>query len=409
MSSAPPATTPEPVTPKVRRRSDRSGLYATVGAVVIVAILVGVGYGTHWYGLTSSSSSGGCPTGTTLQGAGAAFPAALVSQWVSGYTGDTGNLVNYAASGAGEGITDLTTKQVDFALTDEGLNGTESSALATAVGTVLTLPVTGGAVTLIYNIPGYPGPLNLTAAQIVGIYSGSTGYTAWDSTEFTVNNPGLVSSTALVYAVHRGDQAGMSYVFTNYLSLDNTTWATNIGTSILPAWPIFATGPGESGNSALIREVAGQAGEIGYTDLYDAQSHKLPTAHVENPHDQFIAPAVSSTTSAVNDIYAADPSSFPASDGNWASVTFVNAPGTTDYPLATIVYAMVPENPGAGHTASAIDAEVLVQWLHWTLTTGESFNSTAFPYVNPPAALVTEALAALSNMTYNKGTIPTCS
>ncbi len=59
MSSAPPATTPEPVTPKVRRRSDRSGLYATVGAVVIVAILVGVGYGTHWYGLTSSSSSGG--------------------------------------------------------------------------------------------------------------------------------------------------------------------------------------------------------------------------------------------------------------------------------------------------------------------------------------------------------------
>jgi phosphate transport system substrate-binding protein len=409
MSGDPPITTPEPATPKVRRRSDRGALYATVGAVVIVAILVGVGYGTHWYGLTSTSSSGGCPTGATLQGAGASFPSALVSQWVSGYTTDTGNLVNYASSGAGQGITDLTTKQVDFAVTDEGLNSTESSALVAAVGTVLTLPVTGGAVTLVYNIPGYPGPLNLTADQIVGIYSGSTGYTAWDSAAFTVNNPGLSTSTASVYAVHRSDQAGMSYVLTNYLSLDNTTWATSIGASIQPAWPAFAAGPGESGNSALIKEVAGQAGAIGYTDLYDAQSHKLPTAHIYNPHDEYIAPTVTSTASAVNDVYAADPSSFPASDGNWASISFVNAPGTTDYPLATVVYAMVPQNPGAGHTASAIDAEVLVQWLHWTLTTGESFNSTAFPYVNPPAALVTEALAALSNMTYNKGTIPTCS
>ncbi len=406
--ASPPAAPPQPRY-VVKRKSGRTGLYSVIGVVVVVVILLGTGYATHWFGLVPAlRSSSDCPTGTTLQGAGASFPTALVSQWTSEYGAATSNMVNYEASGAGAGITSLTEKQLDFALTDEPLNATETTALTTAVGTVLTLPVTGGAVSLIYNIPDYSGPLNLTAAEIVGIYNATAGYTAWNDSAFVANNPGLSKVTASVYPAHRLDQAGMSYVLTNYLSEGSTWWATNVGTSIQPAFPTVTNQLGASGNSAMIKDVSDQAGAIGYTDLYDAEEHKLATASVENPSSAYIAPSVASTASAVNDIYNASPSSFPASDGDWAAVSFVNALGAGDYPLATLVYAMVPQNPGAGHTASATDAQVLVQWLRWVLTSGESFNETAFPYVNPPTGLVTEALAGLSTMNYNRAAIPGC-
>ncbi len=407
-TAPPPGGTAEP-RPKVQRKSGRVGLYTLLGVAAVVVILLGTGYATHWYGLApASSSSTGCPTGTTLQGSGASFPSALVSQWTTEYDAASSNFVNYEASGAGAGITALTDKQVDFALTDEPLNSTETTALTAAVGTVLTLPVTGGAVSLIYNIPGYSGPLNLTAAEIVGIYNGTSGYTAWDDSAFVTNNPGLSAVTASVYPVHRSDQAGMSYVLTDYLSEGSTWWATNVGTSIQPAFPAAANEIGASGNSAMIKDVSGQAGALGYTDLYDAEEHKISTASIENPSSAYIAPSVAATRSAVNYIYNASPSSFPPSDGDWSAVSFVNAAGAGDYPLATIVYAMVPENPGAGHTASASDAQVLVQWLHWVLTTGETFNQTAFPFVNPPAGLVSAALSGLSTMNYNKAAIPSC-
>jgi phosphate transport system substrate-binding protein len=402
--SPPPSPPPRPV---VRRRSGRTGWYALIGVAALAAITVGAGMGTHWFGLVSSPSAGTCPVGVTLQGAGASFPSALFSQWTARYSVDTSNLVNYAASGAGEGITLLTDKQVDFAATDEPLNGTETSDLVSAVGTVLTLPVTGGAVSIVYDLPGYSGALNLTADELVGIYNGTID--TWGNAALVANNPGLESSTAKIFSVHRTDQAGMSYVLTDLLSVDNAAWRTGPGTSIQPAWPNFSGAVGESGNSALIKEVAKQAGAIGYTDLYDAEINRLPSALVQNSHGTYVAPTVAGTTSAIDDIYNASPGSFPASNASWAGVSFVNAPGPADYPLATLVYLMVPQDPALGHTASAIDAEVLVQWLHWTLTSGESFDSAAYPYVNPPGALASEAIGALSNMTYHTAAIPACS
>jgi phosphate transport system substrate-binding protein len=401
--SPPPSLPPRPV---VRRRSGRSTWFAGLGAVVVVAVLVGAGLATHWFGLVPASSARPCPTGTTLQGAGASFPSALISQWVASYSTATANLVNYAASGAGEGITLLIDKQVDFAVTDEPLNGTETTDLTGAVGTSLTLPVTGGAVALIYNLPGYSGPLNLTPTDVAGIFNGSI--TAWDDPALVANNAGLAGSSATIFAVHRIDPAGMSYVLTNLLSDDNAAWRTGPGTSIQPDWPSFTGAVGESGNSGLVKEVQRQDGAIGYTDLYDAEINRLPTVLVQNAHGGFVAPTVASTTSAVDDVYNASPGSFPASNASWEDVSFVNAPGPDDYPLATLAYILVPQDPAQGRTASASDAEVLVQWLHWTLTSGESFDSAAFPFVNPPGPLVTEALAALSSMNYNKAPIPTC-
>lgn len=394
----------------VRRRGDRGNIYLALAVIAVAAVIVGVGAGTSWYGLRAASSSSGCPTGVTLQGAGASFPAALVTQWVASYHTAEANTVNYQNSGAGQGITDLTEKTVDFALTDEPLTSSESSALVAAVGTVLTLPVTGGAVVLVYNATalGYSGPLNLTGTELAGIYLGMI--TTWS--QLSSNNPGLASSSKGIVPVHRSDPAGMTYVLTNFMSDENTTWrtSTGLGTSIDPSWWTNVTAAyGADGNKAVLTHVAGTAGAIGYTDLYDAKVTKgLSVALIVNSHSTPIYPTVANTASAIADVYAVIGPSLPSPTGNWSSVTWVNAAGATDYPLATLVYLMVPENPGAGHTASATDAAALEQWIGWVATSGQTFNSTQFPYVSPPAPLLTQDVAALSDMNYNGATLPSC-
>lgn len=416
--SAPPATPtagpPPPPPAVVRRKGDRGRLYTVLGAVAVVVIVVGVGAGTSWYGLVKAKSTAGCPSGITLQGQGASFPASIVLQWASEFGGISGNPVNYAPTSAGQGITELTDKSVDFAITDEGLNATQTAALEAAVGTFLTLPVTGGAVAVVYDIPGYASshPLNLTADEIAGIYLGLI--TSWNDTTLVANNPALAGVTDKITSVHRADPAGMTYVLTNLLSDWNTTWRTNpsLGTSIDPDWPSFSGADPATGNSALITAVKSPAsgyGTIGYTDLYDAEEKGLSMALVQNAKGAYVAPTVADTTSAIDDIFNATRASLPPPTGDWSKVSWVNASGPGDYPLATLVYLLAPLNPTPGtHTDTSAAAAALRWWIDWTVTDGQYYSRSSFPFPSPPAPLLEADLNATATMTFNGASFPLC-
>jgi phosphate transport system substrate-binding protein len=410
MSEGAPPPPNAPDAPRaVRRRADRGPIYLAVAAIVVVAAVVGVGAGTSWYGLVHASTAA-CPTGVTLQGAGAAFPSAIVSQWVTNYNKADSNTINYAASGAGKGITDLEAASVAFAITDEGLSSSDTSTLYAAVGSFLTLPVTGGAVVLVYNLgSSYPGPLNLTGSEIAQIYLGTI--TTWNDATLVANNPGLHKVSTAITAAHRTDPAGMTYVLTNLMSLDNKTWRTDpsYGTSLSPTWPTFSSAAGETGNSALLTEVGSVGGAIGYTDLYDAQAKGLATASIVDAQGVAVAPSVASTAKAIADVYNATASSLPTPTGDWSSVSWVNGSGAGDYPLATLAYMLVPLNPATiPAITTAGQASVLRQWVSWVATGGQTYSRTAFPFVSPPAALLTEDVAALSAMNFKGAALAAC-
>jgi phosphate transport system substrate-binding protein len=419
MSAGAPPTSP-PVAPAptphvVRRRGDRGKLYTAIGAVAVVAVVVGVGAGTSWYGLVRPASSAGCPSGVTLQGQGAAFPSSIVLQWASEFGGASKNPVNYVPTSAGQGIAELTDKTVvDFAVTDEGLNASQGSALQAAVGPYLTLPVTGGAVVLIYDIPGLSSahPLNLTANELAGIYLGQI--TTWDNATLVANNPALAGVTDAITAVHRADAAGMTYVLTNLLSDWNATWRTNpsLGTSILPDWPKFAGADPVTGNSEMLSAVKAPAagdGTIGYTDLYDAEQKGLSMALIENAHGTDVAPTVADTTSAIDDVYNATYASLPPPTGDWSGVSWVNASGAGDYPLATLVYLLAPLHlTSALHTDTAAAAAALRWWIDWVATQGQYYSRTSFPFPSPPAPLLGEDLNATDAMTFGGASLPLC-
>jgi len=407
-SSTPPPAAPSPTPPAprvvVRRRSGRAGLYAAATVVGIVVVLAGVGSVTHWYGLLPSSSSGGCPAGKTVTGAGASFLSPLISQWQATYTANTSNRVNYNPSGAGAGITAWETNTVNFAASDEPLTGSEIHDLP---GTTLTLPVTGGAVTIVDNIPGFSGPLNLTGVQLAEIYLGNI--TNWDSSALSSDNHGLPDAT--IDPVVRSDAAGTSYVLTNYLSDDDPYFASHVGISIQPDWPSLATETAQKGNSGLVKYVASAAGDdsIGYVDLADARTYDPDgIAAVGNPAGGFIVPTVADTQSAID--YWGTHQTIPAATGNWSAVTWVNSPGATDYPLATLSYFLVLQNPAlAGSTTdpSLALTGALVEWLDWALEQGQAYANPLL-YDVPPASILTQDIAAVETMNYNGAPIPTC-
>jgi phosphate transport system substrate-binding protein len=390
------APSPKPV---VRRKRGR-GVEILVGVIVVVAIVVLAGAGTHWYGLQKTTAAAAvCPTGVQVQGAGASFLNAIMSVWTSNYGTATSNQIVYNPSGAGAGITALADKQEDFAATDEPLNASDVAAMP---GTILTLPVTGGPVTLVYNLPGYGHTLNLTPTQLAGIYLGTIS--SWNASALASNNVGLPNDA--IVTIHRADQAGTTFVLSDLLSRANATWNSTVGTTVLPTpWPTTPHELAEKGNSALAKAVSSTPYSIGYVDLPDAINDKLATAGLLNPAGHYIQPTVAATAGAISNLSG---QALPSATGNWAAVTWIDSPGSYDYPLATLSYFIVLQDTSLGHTASVAVAQSVVQWLHWVLTTGQS-ESAAVDYVNPPSNIVSQDLNALASMQYQGSAIPSCS
>jgi phosphate transport system substrate-binding protein len=393
------------------RRSGHAGLYGVVGAVVIVVILVGVGYGTHWYGLAPAKSTapGACPIGITLQGDGAQIAAPLMSAWTGAYFSHSGNEVNYPASGSGTGLSHFTAASIDFGVTDDPLTQAERTDMPTQP---LTLPFIGGALTIIYNLPGLTGHLNLTGALLADIYNGTI--TNWNDTAIRAINPGVNLPSVTIFTVHRSDAAGTTYVLSDFLSQSSAYWAANVGKGILISFPKAPAQTAVKGNSLVISTVSSTPDSIGYSDLTDVLASASPPqyAAIENPAAHYIVPTLANTLSAIVD-KVQSMAKIPSSTGDWFNVSMVNANGSSDYPIATFLYMYVYQATDKGFSPTLEKSQVLVQWLDWTLsTTAQGLANESQPtqlyYAALPAAILAVDQAGIQTMTFNGAAIPAC-
>jgi phosphate transport system substrate-binding protein len=395
-----PRTRPAPV---VHRKSRTGALIAVVAVVIIVAAGLGVAYAEHWIG-GSGSSSGGC--GTTLQGDGAQIAIPLIQAWSVKYEAQTGNCVNYPGTGSGTGVTHFTSASIDFGVSDAPLSASQVAALPSPA---LTLPVTGSAITVVYNLPGVATTthLNFTGAVLAAIWLGTI--TDWDNRTLQSLNPGVTFPNATITTVDRAGLAGTTYVFTDFLSQDNKTWASTVGKGLSVKFPSAAKQTAQSSNSALLSLVNSTADTIGYSDLTDVlalSTHSLGYAAVQNPSGAFVVPTLADTTSALADKVAS--TTLPAATGNWYNVSMVNANGSADYPLSTFIYMYVYQATEKGFEASPDRAQVLVQWLTWVTssTEGQSFVSGPNLYYPAlPASVLAGDTTGIGTMTYNGAAI----
>ncbi len=385
-----------------RKRASRTGAYVVLAVVVVIAIVLASLYfaGLPPFQKASTSTKSGACVGTSLKGAGSTFVLPLMQTWYGNYSTSQ---VNYQGIGSGAGISQITAKTLDFGASDAPLNATQRAAAAG----ILEIPESAGAVAIIYNLPSLTKPLNLTGAVLAGIYLGVI--TNWNDSRITSLNPGNPTPNQAITPVERADGSGTTYALTDFLSKDNTSWATKIGKTLLPKWPV---GLGESGSSKVAATVASTTSSVGYVDLTYALKNNIKYAAIQNPSGKNILPTIANTLSAVNDAVGAMAGGLPAGSGDWSSVSLVNAPGSGDYPITTFTYVLVYQAldtayAGSANTYTQQKAEDLVNWLHWMLTTGQTFSALDY-YIPLPSNVVSADQTTVNTITYGGGAVPAC-
>jgi phosphate transport system substrate-binding protein len=315
-----------------------------------------------------------------LNGAGATFPQPLYTTWFADYYRLTGVKVNYAGVGSGAGINQIIAGTVDFGASDGIMNEEQQSKAEAAGGPILHIPMTSGAVAVIYNLPGIDsGKVKLTGDVLAGIYLKTI--TRWDDPEITALNPGLDLPDTPIAVVHRSDGAGTTYIFTNYLSKVSPDWDNQVGNGTAVNWPGDI---GAEKNAGVAGAVQQNSGAIGYVELAYAEQNKLPWVLLRNAAGTYEAPSLEGTTKATEGVTLPDD----------MKIMITNSPNPDAYPICgfTWILAYVNQKDQAKGLA-------LVNMLWWAIHDGQQYGA-ALGYASLSSEAVAKAENQILSITY---------
>jgi len=123
-----------------------------------------------------------------------------------------------------------------------------------ANGSILHIPMTSGAVAVIYNISGISsGKLNLTGDVLADIYLKKI--TRWNDYRIADINPDITLPDAAIAVVHRSDGSGTTYIFTNYLSKISADWENQVGNATSVDWPGDIGGEKNAGVAGQVQQL----------------------------------------------------------------------------------------------------------------------------------------------------------
>jgi len=206
----------------------------------------------------TASDSGG----DTLNGGGATSQANAQTAWRGAYQKQNGGTINYEEVGSGTGIENFTSKAYSFAGTDAFLTTDQMTAASKACGSdVVQVPAYVSPIAVAFNLSGVD-TLNLDSKTISDIFTGAV--TKWNDAEIAQQNPGAKLPDTAITPVHRSDESGTTFNFTEYLNkTSGGAWSEAANT----VWPASAKGgQGADGTSGVIGLLGNTDGAIGYAD-----------------------------------------------------------------------------------------------------------------------------------------------
>jgi phosphate transport system substrate-binding protein len=238
------------------RSTDVNTTYLRRGALPAVAVL------TLGLSLSACGNNSGSGGGNTLNGGGATSQATAETTWRADYQKAHGGTINYEEVGSGTGVTNFTSKAYSFAGTDAYLTTDQLAAAMTASGAdVIEVPAYVSPIAIAFNLSGVKS-LNLDAKTVAEIFDGSI--TTWNDPAIASQNPGVTLPSTAIATVHRSDESGTTFNFTDYLSkASGGTWSDPAAT----VWPAsLKGGQGLDGTSGVIGGLTDTDGAIGYAD-----------------------------------------------------------------------------------------------------------------------------------------------
>lgn len=297
-----------------------------------------------------------------LLGAGATFPAPLITAMADDYRDVTGGRVtiNYQSIGSGGGIRQFTEQTVMFGMTEAFLNDTQLAAIAAAGGgRAFNMPITLGDVVPTYNLPGVSKGLIFDGETLAEIFMGNI--TTWADPQIAVLNPGVRLPPLPITVVHRSDGSGTTNIFTSYLSQVFPAWAERVGRGTSVNWP---TGIGGNGNEGVAGVVQNTPGAIGYNSLVYAVLNNIAYGYMKNKSGNVIEPSLAATTAAANVAIPAD-----------TRVMMTNTEAPDGYPIAGFAWMLMYENLDANRAIQTrTQAEELLKFVLWAITDGQNLS-----------------------------------
>jgi len=367
-------------------------LAAVLAAFLLVACGGGDNGGSNSPTATRSTGSQASPTAqvatscpptgaaTDLTGAGATFPGPLYSKWIDAFGKLCDVKINYQAIGSGGGIKQITEKTVDFGASDGIMNDEQTAAAEAAGGPILHIPMTSGAVAVVFNLSGIQsGQLKLSPDVLADIYLKKI--TKWDDPRIATDNPGVDLPSTDIAVVHRSDGSGTTFIFTDYLSKVSPDWKTQVGSGTSVNWPGDIGGEKSAGVAAQVAQIPGA---IGYVELAYADQNNLPWSAVRNKSGKFVEPGLEATTAAAVGVpLSAD-----------MKVLLTDSDNPSAYPIVGFTWVLAYQNQ-----PDKAKGQTLAYYLWWSIHDGQSFTKDLL-YAPLSAEAVKNAEAEIKSITY---------
>ena len=316
-----------------------------------------------------------------LLGAGASFPAPLITAWADEYRDLTRGAVtiNYQSIGSGGGVRQFMEQTIMFGATEASLNDENAElARANTGGVAYNMPITLGDVVLTYNLPGVTQQLVFSAETIAGAFLGEI--TRWNDPKIAALNPGVNLPNLPIQIAHRSDGSGTTNIFTNYLTKVNRKWADTFGFGSSVNWPV---GTGGNGNEGVAGIVTSTPGALGYNSLVYAVLNNIAYGKVINRSGNTIDPSLESTSLAAAVQIPQD-----------GRIMLTDSDAAQGYPIAGFAWALVYENLDRNQAITTRDQAVeLTRFLYWIITEGQDINeSLSFARLPADAQAVAERM-----------------
>ena len=226
---------------------------------------------------TVNTTSATCVSGT-LKSDGSTAQQNAMNQWISNYQQQcSGASITYGGGGSGQGITDFSNKQVDFAGSDAALDpskGEVAKASQACGGQAIDLPMVTGPIAIAYHVKGVK-TLTLTAEEIAKIFTGKI--TKWNDPSLVASNKGVTLPAETITVFNRSDASGTTQNFERYLAASApSVWTAK------PAKQWAGAGQGKKGNQLVGQAVQSTEGAIGYVEWSYAIQNNLDEAQIDN-------------------------------------------------------------------------------------------------------------------------------
>ncbi len=301
----------------------------------------------------------GCGGTTTLNGAGASFPAAIYQRWFQDLASQ-GVRVNYQSVGSGAGVRQLISHTVDFGASDVPMKADEIAKLPQGV---VQIPMTAGAIALAYNYKGCD--LKLSQAQLADVFLGK------------INNfSQLGCAPKPIKVVHRSDGSGTTANFTAHLAAISPAWKDSVGVGKTLKWP---TGIGAKGNEGVAAQINQVEGAIGYVEAAFVKE-PLQAAALTNASGQLVKPTLASEQEAL------------AAIDLGPDLTGSNANPAKGYPIVTFSWLLLYKG------GNGPKLETLKKLLTYTLSDQAQAMAPGLGYISLPPGVLTEGRAALATI-----------